>query len=79
MEQGYRLCDRAPKNVLLWSNKDNLLQNRGKADGFNAPEGSNPGDAMASWPGHHRGLWAGHVFKGVARELGRANCLLAVE
>jgi len=32
---------------------------------------------MASEAGHHRGLRAGHVFKGVARELGRANCLLA--
>jgi hypothetical protein len=27
-------------------------------------------------PGHHRGLRAEHVFKGVARELERANCLL---
>jgi hypothetical protein len=26
--------------------------------------------------GHHRGLRAEHVFKGVARELERANCLL---
>src|SRR6266849_9169458 len=31
----------------------------------------------ASEAGHHRGLRAGHAFKGVARELGRANCLLA--
>ena len=27
-------------------------------------------------PGHHRGLRAGHVFKGVTRELGRASRLL---
>ena len=26
--------------------------------------------------GHHRGQRPGHVFMGVARELGRANCLL---
>ena len=26
--------------------------------------------------GHHRGLRAGHVFRGVTRELGRAICLL---
>ncbi|MDL1986474.1 MAG: hypothetical protein LWX08_02250 [Deltaproteobacteria bacterium] len=26
--------------------------------------------------GHHRGLRAGHVFTGIARELERANCLL---
>jgi len=29
--------------------------------------------------GHHRGLRAGHVFTGVARELERANCLLVNE
>ena len=28
------------------------------------------------WAGHHRGLRAGHVFKGVIRELGRASRLL---
>jgi len=28
-------------------------------------------------PGYHRGLRPGHVFMGVTRELGRANCLLA--
>ena len=32
---------------------------------------------MASEAGHHRGLRRGHALKGVARELGRANCLLA--
>ena len=28
------------------------------------------------WAGHHRGLRAGHVFRGVIRELGRASRLL---
>ena len=28
------------------------------------------------WAGHHRSLRAGHVFKGVTRELGRASRLL---
>jgi len=32
---------------------------------------------MASEGGHHRGLRAGHVLTGVARELGRAHCLPA--
>ena len=28
------------------------------------------------YSGHHRGLRAGHVSKGVARELGRSDCFL---
>ena len=31
---------------------------------------------QGKWAGHHRGLRAGHVFKGVIRELGRASRLL---
>ena len=31
---------------------------------------------QGEWAGHHRGLRAGHVFKGVTRELGRASRLL---
>jgi len=37
------------------------------------PSGTRHGER----PGHHRGLSAGHVSRGVARELGRATCLLA--
>jgi len=50
---------------------------RTKADGFDAPEGSNPDSVSGELSGYHRGLRAGHVFKGVIRELGRAICLLA--
>jgi hypothetical protein len=31
---------------------------------------------QGKWMGHHRGLRAGHVFRGVNRELGRASRLL---
>ena len=31
---------------------------------------------QGKWTGHHRGLRAGHVFRGVIRELGRASRLL---
>ena len=31
---------------------------------------------QGEWAGHHRGLRAGHVFRGVIRELGRASRLL---
>ncbi len=31
---------------------------------------------QGKWMGHHRGLRAGHVFRGVTRELGRASRLL---
>jgi hypothetical protein len=41
-----------------------------------APEGNNPVCDRGECAGHHRGLRAGHVFRGVARELGRANGLL---
>jgi hypothetical protein len=49
---------------------------RGKADGFHAPEGSSPGPVTGDRSGYHRGLRAEHVFRGVARERGRATCFL---
>ncbi len=52
---------------------------RGKADSLYALEGSSPECAMGEYSGHHRGLRAGHVFTGIARELERANCLLVNE
>jgi len=56
---------------------DNLLEFAGvKADGLILPEGISAGRVMAMHPGHHRGPRAEHAFKGVARELGRSNCLL---
>jgi hypothetical protein len=45
----------------------------GKADGWHVPEGSSPGCVMAKQTGHHRGLRAGHVIRGVTRELGGAT------
>jgi hypothetical protein len=48
----------------------------GKADGLHAPEGSSPGGVIGEDLGHHRGLRAGHVFRGVSRERGRATTLL---
>ena len=48
-----------------------------KADGLHAPEGNNPVGDRGECTGYHRGLRAGHVFRGVARELGRTTCLRA--
>lgn len=39
-------------------------------------EGSSPETVIGEGAGHHRGLRAGRVFRGVTQELGRANCLL---
>lgn len=49
----------------------------GKADALHQAEGSSPWSEPGELLGHHRGLGTGHAYKGVARELGRANCLLA--
>ena len=48
-----------------------------KADALQKVEGSSPGCVMREYTGHHRGLRPGHVYIGVAWELGRAICLLA--
>jgi hypothetical protein len=64
---------------------DKLLGNRkGKAYALHPAEGIRPSSGgrhqFCMWygecAGHHRGLRAEHVFKGVARKLERANCLL---
>jgi hypothetical protein len=39
-------------------------------------EGRSPGCDSGELSGHHRGLRPGHVFIGVAREMGRSECLL---
>ena len=54
-----------------------LRSQRRKADGLFMLEGSSSGSDMAMFPGHHRGLRAGHALTGVTRELGRADCFLA--
>jgi hypothetical protein len=58
----------------------NKGHHRGKADSVEWLEGSNPGDVNGDVDWDTTGvLRAGHVFTGVTRELGRANCLLTVE
>ena len=39
-------------------------------------EGCSPGCVSGEPSGHHRGLRPGHVFIGVAREMGISGCLL---
>ncbi len=39
-------------------------------------EGRNPGRDSGELSGYHRSLRPGHVFIGVAREVGRSGCLL---
>jgi hypothetical protein len=65
-----------PRNMYSRGQKDSLSGIEVKADGLQAPEGNNPVCDRGECAGHHRGLRAGHVFTGVARELGRANGLL---
>ena len=47
-----------------------------KADGIERYGRQQACERYGECAGHHRGLRPGHVFMGVARELGRANCLL---
>ena len=65
-----------PRNMYSRGQKDSLSGIEVKADGLQAPEGNNPACDRGECAGHHRGLRAGHVVRGVARELGRANGLL---
>ena len=50
----------------------NRIQSRRYASAGRQPSCPRQGE----WMGHHRGLRAGHVFRGVIRELGRASRLL---
>src|SRR5215813_15660144 len=60
-----------PRNMYSRGHEDSLSGIAAKADGVHAPEGSNPVCDSGECTGHHRGLRAGHVFRGVTRELGR--------
>ena len=64
-----------PRNMESRGPQDRLRGIETKADGLHAPEGNNPVCDSGECPGHHRGLRAGHVFRGVARERGRTTCL----
>ena len=66
-----------PRNVESRGQKDSLSGTEAKADGVQAPEGNSPACATGKYAGPHRGLRAGHVFRGVARERGRTTCLRA--
>ena len=66
-----------PRNMYSRGQKDSLSGIEAKADGLHAPEGNNPVCDTGECAGHHRGLRARHVFRGVARELGRTTCLRA--
>jgi hypothetical protein len=65
-----------PRNMESRGQQESRSGIAATADGVQAPEGSHPGCDTGECQGHHRGLRAGHVAIGVARELGRATCLL---
>jgi hypothetical protein len=66
-----------PRNMYSCGQQDSRSGIEVKADGLQAPEGNNPGCDRGECAGYHRGLRAGHVFRGVARERGRTTCLRA--
>ena len=66
-----------PRNMYSRGQRDSRSGIAAKADGLQAPEGNNPVCDSGKCAGYHRGLRAGHVFTGVARELGRTTCLRA--
>jgi len=66
-----------PRNMYSGGQKDSLSGIEVKADGLHAPEGNNPGCDTGECAGYHRGLRAGHVCRGVARERGSTTCLRA--
>ena len=66
-----------PRNMESRGQEDSLSGIEAKADGLHAPEGNNPVSDRGECAGYHRGLRAGHVFRGVTRELGRTTCLRA--
>jgi len=75
MNQGYRLCDRASKWVYLWT-MDNSGIIRSESRHFVGSGRQQSRIRYGECSGYHRGLRAGHVFKGVDRELVRSECFL---
>jgi len=67
----------APRNRYSGGQKESLRGREAKADGVHAPEGNNPGCDTGECAGYPRGLRAGHVCRGGARERGRTTCLRA--
>ncbi len=67
----------SPEICIVVVRKENLSDPwRGKVDAVDAAEGSRLCPRHGEWGSHHRGLRAGHVLTGVARELGRAHSFL---
>ena len=66
-----------PRKMESRGQQDSLSGIEAKADGVQAPEGNHPVYDRGECTGHHRGLRAGHVFRGVTRERGRTTCLRA--
>jgi hypothetical protein len=64
----------APRKMSSRGPQDSLSSIAAKAAGLPAPEGNQPGGDSGECAGYHRGRRAGHVFTGVARELGRTTC-----
>ena len=74
-EEGGRVIE--PRKVESRGQKESLSGIEVKADGVHAPEGNHPVCDRGECAGPHRGLRAGPVFRGVARERGRTTCLRA--
>ena len=68
-------CVNQPRNVLVVVVKFSV-EARESADSFPTLEGNNLEHEMTMCSRHHRGSRAGHVSKGVARELVRSVGLL---
>ena len=66
----------SPEKCIVVDRKDNLCTCEGKADALEAAEGRRLEGVMGECSSHHRGLWPGHVFKGIAWELGRSGSFL---
>jgi len=66
-----------PRNGSRRGQQDRLSGLEVQADGVQAPEGNNPVCDRGACAGHHRGLRAGQVCRGGARERGRTPGLRA--
>ena len=66
-----------PRKVESRGQKDRRSEVEAQADGVQAPEGNHPVCDTGECAGHHRGLRAGQVFRGVTRERGSTTGLRA--
>ena len=65
-----------PRNVYSRGQEDILQWDRRESRRFASAGRQQSWMHYGEYRGHHRGLRAGHVFRGGTRELGRATCLL---